>query len=361
MSCCPESRTPAYLRVASLAIAMYDWLWTLPVEYRIYREQSSIFNLSRPCIFFILIRYVSIVTMVANNVGFFRHDIPPSVCSHYLYFAPIMKCILFLRTWAISRRSQWVFWTLAILFSVSVPVEYFVSVYKRVPVQSDCGNCTSANQDGYRVAWVFYMICMVYDTTCTAIVTSYLWFESLNTNNGQRLARLLLREGLIYFVFLTVVNILNLIVYHTAKTNAQSAAASLGYAITWIMAQRILIQLHEMRRSAQLVSAASAHTPSISASRSLSRSQSGVDRAEAQIWPPTPTHTLDLRPDMVLSISQPSESESGSRREVRGETVVPQEVTMSSRADAKCRCQGDGDGDGVVVGAGDGKGERGCV
>ncbi|KIJ63169.1 hypothetical protein HYDPIDRAFT_113767, partial [Hydnomerulius pinastri MD-312] len=53
-------------------------------------------------------------------------------------------------------------------------------------------------------------------------------------------------DGLGYFVVLTACNILNLILYRASDEAVQSSGASLGYAVTWIMSQRILIHLREM-------------------------------------------------------------------------------------------------------------------
>ena len=50
-------------------------------------------------------------------------------------------------------------------------------------------------------------------------------------------------DGLGYFVMLTAINIANAIFWKTAPIMVQSAASSLGYAITMIAAQRILIHL----------------------------------------------------------------------------------------------------------------------
>jgi len=58
------------------------------------------------------------------------------------------------------------------------------------------------------------------------------------------ISRVLAVDGIGYFVLLTAVNIVNLIFYKTAPTAAlQTAAASLGYVVTMIGCQRILIRL----------------------------------------------------------------------------------------------------------------------
>lgn len=53
-------------------------------------------------------------------------------------------------------------------------------------------------------------------------------------------------DGLIFLVVLTAVNILNLILYRQLDLTTQSTGVSLGYAVVWIMSQRILIHLREL-------------------------------------------------------------------------------------------------------------------
>ncbi|KIK35828.1 hypothetical protein CY34DRAFT_557749, partial [Suillus luteus UH-Slu-Lm8-n1] len=62
----------------------------------------------------------------------------------------------------------------------------------------------------------------------------------------ERLVRILIYDGIGYFIVLTASNVLNLILYHTTNFDTQSAGASMGYAVTWIMSQRILIHIREM-------------------------------------------------------------------------------------------------------------------
>ncbi|KAL6304123.1 hypothetical protein BKA93DRAFT_310113 [Sparassis latifolia] len=245
----------AYLRVAALAISVYDWLWTIPVEVEIYSAETSLFNLSRPCVLFIMIRYVSIITVISNCVGYFSHNFSYEMCARYMWLSPVMKpiqsliahIILFVRTWAISGRAQWVFWALSMMLAATVTLEFYSTLYRRAPLQNEPGNCSSVDASGLKIAWVFYLVCMVYEGLCIAIATGYLWMQSVSISGIHGLARVLLKEGLVYFTFLTAVNILNLIIYIVAPLNSQTAAAALGFALTWIMAQRILIQLHKLR------------------------------------------------------------------------------------------------------------------
>ncbi|KAH9948890.1 hypothetical protein B0H21DRAFT_207050 [Amylocystis lapponica] len=249
-----NERLAAYLRVASLAVAAYDCMWTIPVEIQIYADQKSIVRMGRGCVLFILIRYTSMITLIAGNIGYFKDDFTLAQCERYLYLTPVLKCIqmaiahiiLFVRTWAISRRSTPIFWTLACLFVVCIVLEFWSSVVNRVPVEND-GSCTSGNDQRYKVAWIYYMTSTVFDLACLVIATTYLWLQSIGSSALHGLSRSLMKEGMLFFAALLAINMVNMAVYLKAQLEGESAAASLGYTITWIMAQRILIQLHKLR------------------------------------------------------------------------------------------------------------------
>ncbi|KIM85706.1 hypothetical protein PILCRDRAFT_341932 [Piloderma croceum F 1598] len=88
-----NTQTETYLRVASLSIALYDYILTLPAEWRFYRTQNSIMGMSVACILFILIRYTSILVLTIGNYGFFATNFTPKSCQHFFWAVPILKVI----------------------------------------------------------------------------------------------------------------------------------------------------------------------------------------------------------------------------------------------------------------------------
>ncbi|PPQ77209.1 hypothetical protein CVT25_011055 [Psilocybe cyanescens] len=57
----------------------------------------------------------------------------------------------------------------------------------------------------------------------------------------------MLYDGLGYLFVLTGINIFNLILFKTSQ-DIQTAASSLGYCVSWIMSQRLLIHLYDASR-----------------------------------------------------------------------------------------------------------------
>ncbi|TBU61098.1 hypothetical protein BD310DRAFT_813760 [Dichomitus squalens] len=247
-----------YIRVVALSIALYDYLLTLPAEWRFYRSQRS-WRLSPGCILFIAIRYTSVAVLVTSNVGFFSESFTPQGCKKYYIIPPVLKVvqimisqlILGIRTINISRRAPRVFWTVVVAFiSVSI-AEAFLNLSNRVQLPAPPAaqglrhNCTAGNKPPKLTVWLFYVFAMIYDLLVLGISTFYLIGFGPNFGKLGRLVRIMLTDGLVYFVALTGVNIANLILYRSSIEAAQSSGVTLGYALTWIMSQRILIHLRD--------------------------------------------------------------------------------------------------------------------
>ncbi|KAG2747305.1 hypothetical protein P692DRAFT_20737791 [Suillus brevipes Sb2] len=170
-----------YMRVASISIAFYEYILTLPAEWRFYRSQPSIFHLSLSCVLFILIRYVSIVTIVVSNYGYFSTDFTQQACQQYYLAAPIFKAvqtmisqaILGVRTFNIARRDRRIGIALLLIYFFLVSVEWFTDISQRalVPLSPVC---TSADAGKTLSIWFFYLAAMLYDIVMVTISTMHL-------------------------------------------------------------------------------------------------------------------------------------------------------------------------------------------
>ncbi|KIK99645.1 hypothetical protein PAXRUDRAFT_30360 [Paxillus rubicundulus Ve08.2h10] len=208
--------TERYLRVASLSIASYDYIITLPAEWRLYRSQyhDRGLRLSHVCILFVLIRYVSIIVMVLSNYGMFSSSFTEESCQRYHIAAPIFKVlqtmishtILGVRTFNILHRSRRLSVVLVISFVVVTGLEWFVNMYNRIPVLFEASNSGSS-------AWTYYLVVMVYDLGTLVVSTIHL--VRYNTNGRM------LYDGLGYFAALTAVNIFNVIFYRKSDEIVQ--------------------------------------------------------------------------------------------------------------------------------------------
>lgn len=222
--------TEKYLRIASISVALYDYIITLPAEWRFYRSQSSLFRLRLACILFILIRYDSIIVMIISNYGVFSTGFTQESCKHYYMVAPVFKVIqtmisqviLGVRTFNIARRDRRIGIALVVLYFVSVSLEWFTNMFDRIPVVVS-GNCTPGNPGKILSAWLYYTVAMSYDLAVLTISTVYLLRYNPLSGRLERLVRVLIYDGIGYFVVLTGSNIFNIVLYHTSDIQTQAA------------------------------------------------------------------------------------------------------------------------------------------
>ncbi|KAG1737426.1 hypothetical protein EDB19DRAFT_2025691 [Suillus lakei] len=290
-----------YLRIASISIALYDYAITLPAEWRFYRSQSSIFHLSMACVLFILIRYnlasprhakisrshqcsyVSIIVMLVSNYGVFATNFTQETCQHYYVVAPIFKVlqtmvsqvILGVRTFNIARRNRRVGIALALFFFISITLEWFTNMFARILFELTAvavdGNCTPGNAGKTLSAWLYYVIVMMYDLAMLTISTAHLLQYNTLSSRLERVVRVLMYDGIGYFVRadrqVTIYNFrtpwkltairqgkFRIVRYQEADCSECTIRASIGYAVTWIMSQRILIHLREMQEAPRVES-----------------------------------------------------------------------------------------------------------
>ncbi|TFK25561.1 hypothetical protein FA15DRAFT_668453 [Coprinopsis marcescibilis] len=253
--------TAAYMRIASLAIALYDYLETQPTAWRFYREhwQNRCFSIS--VVLFFGIRFVSICTLVLSSVGFFYDRFTEETCLRFYMLPPIFKvlqamvsqAILGVRAFNLSRRSKRVGWVLLTIYFIAAVLQWVTTLYQRVPlVDSELGNCRAFNEGKELGAWIFYAIAMIYDIGITAMSIYYLLRYKLVMKNTMmaKVTRMMMYDGLGYLLVLTGINTLNLLLYKTAS-EIQTAGSSLAYCVAWIMSQRLLIHLYDASRERQ--------------------------------------------------------------------------------------------------------------
>jgi hypothetical protein len=90
------------------------------------------------------------------------------------------------------------------------------------------------------------MVAIINDSIVTAISFRYLakYYFSATTSVISNVTETMICDGLGYFVLLTATNVFNLILFRMSE-QTQSTDVSLSYVFTWIMTQRILIDLHD--------------------------------------------------------------------------------------------------------------------
>ncbi|CAE7073543.1 unnamed protein product [Rhizoctonia solani] len=235
------------LRVATFSIALFDVLQTIPGEIQLYRKQIKNGRMSLVCFLFIVVRYVSIVALVLNGVGFYGSHFNMDMCIKFRLAPPVTKmiagiacqCIIYLRTWAISRKSRVVLITLGVLFVLCLPFLILGNVYARAPYVEN-GSCIAKQAKGtLNTAPMYYGAMSGFDLVACAIATYYLMDLGASAS-ASGFTRKVLKHGLIYAFGTTLSNIVVLMAVCHVKY-IEKLGAFLSVAITMIMAQHLVL------------------------------------------------------------------------------------------------------------------------
>ncbi|KAJ6558497.1 hypothetical protein DFH09DRAFT_1036991 [Mycena vulgaris] len=290
----------AYMRVASLAIAVYDYLQTVPFEWRMWRVQWRARHLTLSFALFTLIRYTSILVLTVSNFGFFYRNFTWEGCRKYYLVPSVLKvlqtsvsqAILGVRAYNLSRKSATIGSVLFIIYIICCTLEGVTTLYRRSMVYKvHTASCASISPHGASLlgGWIHYVVAIIYDfATSIFCVVFLLQLKTSSASMMARVTKMMLVDGLWYFVALALVNCLNVGFYRATPLadEVQTAAASLGYSVTWIMSQKLLIHLHDasVERRNESIGAAVTITQHIASARDVSRairsqfqSKSGMD------------------------------------------------------------------------------------
>ncbi|KAF7300399.1 hypothetical protein HMN09_00923600 [Mycena chlorophos] len=266
------STVAASLRTSSLAVAAFDYLQTLPFEVRLVLEARKAGHVSTSFGLFLLIRYTSVLVLVTSNVSYFSTDFTPVSCARYFLLPTIFKliqamasqAILGVRVYNLSRQSRRMGWLVLVIYCITCVFQWGTSVNGKHPVfDAAVGNCASTSPNGEFGGWIFYTIAILYDFFTTAL-SGFLIMRMLPRGSSMlsRVFRMMLVDGLWYFIALCLTNLLSLGFYRATylkfplqpqqAQSLQTAAASLGYCLRWIMTQKLLIHLHEVAAERRL-------------------------------------------------------------------------------------------------------------
>jgi len=250
-----SAQAAQFLRVATIAVGAYDYLITIPAEYRFYKSQQHYGRIALSCVLFILIRYISVILVMFGAVVWFG-TFSLEACKRWYILPPVFKVlqvmvsqfVLGIRAYNLSQRSRPVGAVILVLYIATCVAQWVANMYGRTPaLNSDGTQCHRTMVYGLHTGpWIHYMVAIIYDTVVTAMSFRYMlkYYFSATTSLISRVTKMMMYDGLGYFVLITATNIFNLVLYRTNE-DTQGAGVSLSYVATWIMTQRILIDLNE--------------------------------------------------------------------------------------------------------------------
>ncbi|KAH9067746.1 hypothetical protein EDB87DRAFT_1573309 [Lactarius vividus] len=201
------------IRISAISVTAYEYILTLPAEYRFYRAfYRNKFRLTTSLVLFVLIRYISIITTALGSWEFFSHNFTTEYC-HRVFLLPtifrmflsmVSQAIVGLRAYTISHKNQKVGIVLLSSYIFTSAVQWFAQIHHRVPMVID-GTCQAVTirPTLFFSPWLFYLAGMFYDLLTLIISMAYLFKYHPSSPFASRLVRMMIYDGLGYFVALT--------------------------------------------------------------------------------------------------------------------------------------------------------------
>ncbi|KAF7338977.1 hypothetical protein MVEN_01973900 [Mycena venus] len=268
------------MRVSAASIYFFDYLMTLPSEYRIYKRQKNIWRPTAGCVLFILNRYVTLVSIIMATAFFFGTDWTKKTCvpaiagAFRALSASIVSVIFMWRTWVIWHKRRPILYFLMLVF---IPTTVFTwgFIFNEVPevnngVAGSCGGLAGKGRVRGEVAFCSgmynYRANIVFDALCAGLSTYKLVLNI--KNDSSHISSILLVDGLGYLFASIALQVLNLIFLLSTDPAKQNTMITFTNAITGLLSQRIITSLSE-----RIVNVPSTNkTPGVR-DRSLSRSR----------------------------------------------------------------------------------------
>ncbi|KAJ7908908.1 hypothetical protein B0H13DRAFT_2015797, partial [Mycena leptocephala] len=278
------------MRAAAVSIYSFDYVMTLPSEYRIYKRQKKIWNPSAACVLFVLSRYVTLVSIVMATAFFFGTTWTDKTCVPAVggalraLSASIVSIIFMWRAWAIWHKSRRILYFLMLAF---IPTTVFTwgFVFNQVPEVKN-GSCGGlAGKGVFGAKWPF---ALVFDAVCVGLSTYRL---AINLKDGSSCS------GLGYFFTSVALQVLNLIFLLSPDPAKQSTMITFTNAITGLLSQRIITSL-----SQRVVNSTSTNEISETRDKSLSRSRWTSALRRPGLTPATPKNGIELGHVMSVSV-----------------------------------------------------------
>ncbi|KAF8144187.1 hypothetical protein K438DRAFT_588008 [Mycena galopus ATCC 62051] len=118
-------------RIISFTLAGGDVFQTIPATYAFYKKQWVKRKLSPACFFYAVARYMTIISLITNGIGFYATYFTPATCQSF-YMVPnvtamlagmAVQILVFIRTYAISGRAKSVRYGLGSVLLLGFPVQ----------------------------------------------------------------------------------------------------------------------------------------------------------------------------------------------------------------------------------------------
>ncbi|KAF7776822.1 hypothetical protein Agabi119p4_5215 [Agaricus bisporus var. burnettii] len=245
-----EMRTNS-VDLAAISILVFDWLLLLNTEYELIWKAEWKLNK----FLYLLVRYTPFFDTILVLLRHHLFTMPAPVCQgafRAIAFIAVIgilaaELILTIRTWAVLGKGKKLTLIIFPSYAATCAVIATTLTIHAVNVRQDaspapkvigCTLTSSTNQ----ILSVMYVFLMVYDGALLAVMT--IRAISVFRNRGtSELVRVVYRDGLVYYVYLFVLSLLNLIVLLSFPTGYELLLLILERVMHAVLACRVVLHI----------------------------------------------------------------------------------------------------------------------
>ncbi|KAF8346936.1 hypothetical protein F5887DRAFT_958524 [Amanita rubescens] len=239
---------------AMYAVVVWDWLISLPREYRfIWKTHWTPVKVA-----YLFCRYW-VITVVPYLLYCFVVDHSLSTCRK-IYKIPVglamwnqvgSESVLLIRTYAFFNRNVYILWLLVSALSGVVAYQLYVDATQMLLLpflnpSTEMGPCFPMSKPHSAHLLGFFIAPLLFDTLVT-FMTVFKAFYIRRRNGGpnSRLIQTFLREGVFYYILISIANLINGVFYLQPRQVISAINIPLSVMMGPVLACRLILDLRE--------------------------------------------------------------------------------------------------------------------
>ncbi|KAF8910175.1 hypothetical protein CPB84DRAFT_1672890 [Gymnopilus junonius] len=232
------------------AVVLWDWIISLPREYNfVWRTHWTPVKMA-----YLFCRYWVIV-VVPYLLYCFVVDHPRETCER-IYKASLAmwnqvgsESVLLIRTYAFFSRNVYVLWFLISALSGVVAYQLYVDTTQMLLlpfVKPDFGPCFPMSKPHSAHLLGFFIAPLLFDTVVTFMtVLKAFYIRKHNGGPNSRLIQTFLREGVFYYILISIANLINGVFYLQPRQVISAINIPLSVMLGPVLACRLILDLRE--------------------------------------------------------------------------------------------------------------------
>ncbi|KAL0951588.1 hypothetical protein HGRIS_008269 [Hohenbuehelia grisea] len=257
---CPIRRSPSYssssspstLMPAMYAVVLWDWVTTLPREWRfVWRTHWTPVKVA-----YLFCRYW-VIAVIPYLLYCFVLDHSRETCER-IYRIPVAlamwtqvgsESVLLIRTYAFFNRNIYILWFLICSISGVVAYQLYVDTSQMLLlpfIKPDRGPCLPMSKPHSAHLLGFFIAPLMFDTLVT-FMTIWKAFDIRRHNGGPSspLIQTFLREGVFYYLLISIANLVNGVFYLQPRQVISAINIPLSVMLAPVLACRLILDLRE--------------------------------------------------------------------------------------------------------------------